>query len=173
MFYGLSIFVLLNAMFVISDPNITNSHANDANNLRNAELVSASQCRDPESSSGLRKEAVAVFKQQVQQQLAYAFIQTIGDQAVLDELELVWRGVSDFYEQSAGSAIALMQPRDEEQDAVLVMKRVYVALEKGIKGIKGDKGVVAGEEIDLINFMQEEPLYNIHPSFNKPPDSYK
>lgn len=117
---------------------------------------------------GMGERGVMGFKGEVRHEFSRAFVQTVGDKAWFEDVEIVWSGVNDFYSQSADNALALFEPREEEKDAVAVVGNIVVAFERGVNGIKGDKGMVAGETIEeefvpQDNFMTEEPIYNIIP----------
>lgn len=139
-FYGLAIFVLMNGLFVMGG------------------VGEVGEVRE-----------VRGFRQEVSSEFTKAFVQTIGDQPVLDELELVWRGISDFYDQSTEAMVALLDPKGADDDVIAVGKKVYLSFAQAINNAKNAKsyandanGRAAGEHINQ-NFMTEEPIYNIVP----------
>lgn len=150
--YGLAIFVLMNALFVVSDAKNANSHANDTNNLRNTELVSASQCRDPESSSGLPRDIITAFKQEIRQEFARAFVQTVGDQPFMTfEVAFVFNSVNNFYGQASDQTIALLDPKGTDDDIVKVGREVYLSFVSSFtkhESRSTNQGQVAGEDIE-------------------------
>lgn len=106
-----------------------------------------------------RKPEVSLFQNQIKQQVTVALIQIVGDGPLFDQAELVFKGVSNFYEQSANSLIALLSQPQTDADLVGMISRSWQILTD--LGKSNSQKALA--KIDLHKFMQEEPLYNIVP----------
>jgi hypothetical protein len=117
------------------------------------------------------------FKTDVQEQFSKAFTQTIGDQAfIVDDLDLVWRGVNDFYIKAADEIFVLLEPGDQDEDLIRIAQEItkeFIPVIDRLAGLFdriGDSGMVAGEKLEINqfeffndDFMTEKPLYNIVP----------
>ena len=101
----------------------------------------------------------------IKQQFSVAWQQTIGDQPYLDNLALIYRGVSDFYGQSSEQTISLFSQPETDRDLVFVYSQVY----QKFAGVFASKPItvhnvgVPSEVAIPDNFMTEEPLNNIIP----------
>ncbi|OGE81243.1 MAG: hypothetical protein A3H72_01330 [Candidatus Doudnabacteria bacterium RIFCSPLOWO2_02_FULL_48_8] len=155
LFYGLSMFLLLAALFVMQDSHVP----------RNTYHVTQ-------------------FKQEVRTALARGFIQTVGDGPFMTgELVLIFDSADNFYKDAAREMMALLEPRGADDDIIKVGREVFLAF-GGIKNYElriTDSGKVAGKSTDFEpqsairnpqsdenltknnKFMTEEPIWNIVP----------
>jgi hypothetical protein len=117
---------------------------------------------------------VAQFKATVNEQLEKAFIQIIGDQPFLvDDLEIAWLGVNDFYNVSTDEMLVLLTPTKSEDDLFIIANEVsnqFAPVVVRLASLLERVGSVSGEStqnnqlrIPSDKFMQEESLMNIIP----------
>lgn len=150
--YALAIFVLMNALFVVTNANDANEHANYAN-------------RFVDSHNSF---VVSHFKQEIREAFKIALLQTIGDKPWFENLEVAITGIVDFYDQSASAMTALISPTYAEDDLFYIANQAYLVIARQA-GTIDEEGEVAGLLYES-EYMQDEPLYNIHPDFNFQPE---
>lgn len=114
-----------------------------------------------------RAEEVRVFQRDIRVKSVLATVQVVGDYEFFDGLDMVWRGINDFYASSAENFLALLEPRGTDDDVIYVFSQIYLSFNEAFRAER-QGGVVAGErteavEIDFETFMSEEPLRNIIP----------
>ncbi|MBI2356378.1 MAG: hypothetical protein HYV13_04210 [Candidatus Doudnabacteria bacterium] len=140
LFYALSMFLLMNALFVMQDNQISDN-----------------------------RYQITEFKQEIRDAFSIAFLQTAGDKPLFEDLEIGLVGIVKFYEEAADEMLALLAPTKYEDGMSEVIASAWQTITiNNNDNYDDDRGAVAGLLWEG-EYMTDEPLYNIHPDFNSPP----
>ena len=115
---------------------------------------------------------VTAFQNEIKTEFKIAFLQTIGDQPVLADVELIAGGVNDFYVQAADELIAMFSQPETDQDVIYVFGRVYNTFAQAVHQIRAGEVATQNDPMIAANFMTEPPVYNIVPENWHTPETF-
>ncbi len=112
---------------------------------------------------------VAVLQDTIQHEFSVAFIQTIGDGPMFEDVALVFDSITEFYRQSAEASVALIQDEASDRDLAFIYGQAYHQVVLAFHPAPAVPVTAAGPEVIADNFMTEPAISNILPAAEELP----